>query len=272
MSDRRPAPTHQAQAHRRTLAGVEAVALLSARSFPRHAHDQLGIGVIHQGAQRSWSGMGAVEAGPGDVIMVNPGELHDGMPLGGGPRAWRMVYLDAGLAAAAAREAGVDPAALVPPVARDPLLARRFARLFDCLADSAADPLAREEALFRCLALALRRHALAPPRSPGRSPTVTRALRRLEEAPAEPITLAELAALAGTGRFQLLRGFAREVGTTPHAYLVQRRVLLARRLLAAGMGPAEAALEAGFADQSHLTRAFVRQLGLTPARYRAAVC
>jgi AraC-like DNA-binding protein len=80
-----------------------------------------------------------------------------------------------------------------------------------------------------------------------------------------------LAALSGVSRFQLLRGFAREIGITPHAYLVQRRVLLARRFLADGQTPAQAAVRAGFADQSHMTRAFVRQLGVTPSRYRAAV-
>jgi AraC-like DNA-binding protein len=48
-------------------------------------------------------------------------------------------------------------------------------------------------------------------------------------------------------------------------------VRLARRLLAAGRPPAEAALQVGFADQSHMTRAFVRQFGITPGRYRAAI-
>ncbi len=71
--------------------------------------------------------------------------------------------------------------------------------------------------------------------------------------------------------FQLLRGFKHAVGVTPHAYLLQRRVRLTRRLLAAGRRPAGEAAEAGFADQGHLTRAFRRQLGVTPARYRAAV-
>jgi AraC-like DNA-binding protein len=61
------------------------------------------------------------------------------------------------------------------------------------------------------------------------------------------------------------------MGITPHAYLIQRRVCVARHLLAAGETPAQAAITAGFADQSHLTRAFVRYLGITPARYRAAV-
>ena len=97
------------------------------------------------------------------------------------------------------------------------------------------------------------------------------ARRRLDEAPEVLTTLAELAVLSGVSRFQLLRGFARETGVTPHAYLLQRRVRLARQLLATGHAPADAALEAGFADQSHMTRAFRRQFGITPARYRAAL-
>lgn len=75
-------------------AGVEAVAADTARHFGRHAHEQYGIGLIERGAQKSASGRGLYEAGAGDLIMVNPGELHDGMPLGDGGRAWRMLYLE----------------------------------------------------------------------------------------------------------------------------------------------------------------------------------
>jgi AraC-like DNA-binding protein len=85
------------------------------------------------------------------------------------------------------------------------------------------------------------------------------------------VSLAELAALAGVSRFQLLRAFSRELGITPHAYLMQRRVLLAQRFLADGETHAQAAIQAGFSDQSHMTRAFVRQVGVTPGCYRAAV-
>ena len=54
--------------------------LASNHHFPRHSHDQFGVGVITFGAPRSWSGVGHVEASAGDVIMVNPGEMHDGAP------------------------------------------------------------------------------------------------------------------------------------------------------------------------------------------------
>ena len=65
-------------------------------------------------------------------------------------------------------------------------------------------------------------------------------------------------------RFQLLRGFAQETGLPPHAYRMQRRVMLARQLIAGGANLAAAATAAGFADQSHMTRRFVQAFGLPP--------
>ncbi len=262
---------HQVEQHRSAVPGIEALTLVSNHHFPRHSHDQFGVGVITFGAQRSWSGIGPVSASSGDVIISNPGEMHDGAPVDGGVRGWRMIYLDPVFLRNEVADEFVGAVEMVRPVARDPLLARHFAALFACLTDARPDRLATEETLFRSLMCLLRRHGMAGFSFSGRSPSVTKALRRLDSAPEARVSLAELAALAGVSRFQLLRGFAREVGITPHAYLVQRRVCVARRLLAEGLTPAQAAIQAGFADQSHLTRAFVRHLGITPARYRAAV-
>jgi hypothetical protein len=71
---------------------VQVIEARSRHAFPRHAHDEYGIGLIVTGAQRSWSGRGMVEAGPGNIITCNPGEVHDGMPIGGA-RKWKMLYL-----------------------------------------------------------------------------------------------------------------------------------------------------------------------------------
>ncbi|GJD62749.1 AraC family ligand binding domain-containing protein [Methylobacterium frigidaeris] len=85
---------HRARQHRSGLSGLEAVSISSDRAFPRHAHDHYGIGVILPGGHRSWSGIGAVEAFPGDLISVNPGEIHDGLPVRAQSRAWQMLSLD----------------------------------------------------------------------------------------------------------------------------------------------------------------------------------
>lgn len=262
---------HRAVQHRSAAPGVEAVTLSTDRSFPRHAHDHLGFGVVAFGAHRSWSGIGAVEAVPGDCIMVNPGEIHDGVAVDGGPRGWRMLFLDPAVPGRLLDGEAVDAAEIVRPVARDPALATLFAQAFAGVTRPCPDPLAAEEGLVAAIAALLGRHGLRGFRAGGTTPGVGRALRRIDDAPEAPTSLAELAALAGTSRFALLRGFKREVGATPHAYLLQRRLRLARRLLAGGTAPAEAAAASGFADQSHLTRAFLRQFGVSPGRYRAAL-
>ena len=263
---------HKAEQHRATVPGVEAMTLVSNHHFPRHAHDQIGFGIIDFGAQRSWSGVGQIEASTGDVIFCNPGEIHDGVPFEGKVRGWRIIYFDPAFLRRAVEEEISAEFEIVRPVARDPLLAQHFARLFASLTDSQPDVLGQEENLIRAIACILQRNGSRQPRSKnGPSPSVTKALRRLDAAPDQRVSIAELAALSGISQFQLLRTFRRETGTTPHAYLIQKRVSAARRLLAAGIMPAEAAAAVGFSDQSHMTRAFRRHFGVTPARYRAAL-
>ena len=71
----------------------------------------------------------------------------------------------------------------------------------------------------------------------------------------------------GLSAYSIIRAFRRDVGTTPHAFLMHLRVRHAARLLVAGETIVAAAAEAGFADQSHFTRHFKRAFGMTPGRY-----
>lgn len=222
------------------------------------------------GAQRSWSGIGWVESEIGDGITVNPEEIHDGAPIAGA-RGWRMLYFNRSLIAAALTPESAERLEIVRPVLRDPVFVDRFTCLFAGLTDDEAGPLGVEEDLLRLLVYLAQRYGAHPQRMSRASAIIGIARQRLDDAPATPTTLAELAVLCGLSRFQLLRGFARETGVTPHAYLLQRRVRLARRYLMIGSSIADAALQAGFADQSHLTRAFRRQFGITPARYCASL-
>lgn len=122
---------HRVTHYRRIGDGIEAISLDTDRAFPRHAHDEFGVGVIVSGAHRSWSGRGTVDARAGDAIMVNPGEVHDGMPLGArATRSWRMLYLAPALVAGFAEEEGLGRIELVSPVVRDVRLAAAVGRLF----------------------------------------------------------------------------------------------------------------------------------------------
>ncbi|WP_144575415.1 AraC family transcriptional regulator [Agrobacterium sp. DE0009] len=254
------------------LPGVAAVVADSDRSFPRHMHDQFGIGLIHRGAQKSLSGRGVVEAGAGQVITVNPGEVHDGIPLGEGGRAWRMLYLDIDIVQRAIADlSGKDSGTFefVHPVESRPL-AQRFNAVFSAVTanERPGETLLSEETLLMLLGDAMEKAANPPVLA--MPAIIRRAKNRIDDEPSRPFRLADLAEEAGMSQFRFLRAFARATGLTPHSYLLQRRVHLARHALAKGTPPAEAAFVAGFADQSHLNRVFVRQFGVTPAVYRAA--
>ncbi|MGY4479629.1 helix-turn-helix domain-containing protein [Bradyrhizobium sp. USDA 3364] len=79
--------------------------------------------------------------------------------------------------------------------------------------------------------------------------------------------IGEIAAGFGRSREGFSRMVRRELGVAPHAFRLLARLNLARTLLRAGEPIAAVAADAGFADQSHLTRLFRRTFGTTPGVY-----
>ena len=251
--------------------GMEVMLANTSRSFPRHTHDQYGIGVIDAGGHASCSGRGPVEAGPGTFISVNPGEVHDGHAVGRRSRSWRILYFDPALMRELLTDvSGSDrPFEFTRPAFQDESLRsafeESFRRAFDRDRDAAG--MAIETAWLGLIA-GLRAHSLASaPAESCAAPDIRRARERLDADPAASVSLGDLARECGLSRFQVLRALRRAFGLPPHAYLLQRRLALARRLLRSPVSLAEVAVAAGFPDQSHLTRCFTRQFGVPPARY-----
>jgi len=86
---------------------------------------------------------------------------------------------------------------------------------------------------------------------------------------AERITLDRLAAMASMSVDHFVRAFEQATGTTPHRWIVGRRLEAARALLRAGSRPIEAiARECGFPDAAHFSATFRRHHGITPSAYR----
>lgn len=85
----------------------------------------------------------------------------------------------------------------------------------------------------------------------------------------EPLTLGSMAREAGVHPVYFASTFRRFFHSSVGEYLRRRRLELVRRnLMGSDLPLAEIALAAGFADQSHLTRAFKRFTGKTPGEYR----
>jgi len=81
-----------------------------------------------------------------------------------------------------------------------------------------------------------------------------------------PVSSIELERLTGLSRYAIARYFRVCYGTSPYRYLVMRRLAEAKRQIIQGVPIVTAAIELGFADQSHLTRCFHQMFGLPPGR------
>ncbi len=264
-------PVHHVQLLSAPLEGVHGVVMLSARTFGRHWHDSYGFGVMDEGGHRSASGRGQVEALAGHVVTSNPGEVHDGTPLGQEPRRWRMVHITQ---AAMISLVGQTNQEFTRPVLDDPRLHQLIGQFlyrwhaFPDIGDATWQPL-WEEAITQTCGQLLQAH--------GNCPTVQATqtgLGLVRECLLDqlhtPPSLADLAQLSGLSRFQLVRQFSKAHGLPPFAWLLQHRLRLARQLITSGMALGEAAVVSGFADQSHLHRHFVRCFGFTPGQWQRA--
>lgn len=272
---------HSTQVNGTPLSGVHVTSSRSDRAFVRHWHGTYSFGLMDQGAQKSASGRGPVSVYAGQVMTCNPGEVHDGRPLGVDSRSWRMVHVEPqALFAAVNGEAGErfgEGVEIAQPVIDDVGLHEAIASLLqrssrysvwkDCRADSV---LAWDESFAAACGLLMARHGSQRPACDDDTP-VHQARDCLADRSADPPTLAQLANLVGLSRFQLVRRFTRSFGMSPYAWLMQLRAERARSLIRSGHALAETAHECGFSDQSHMTRSFTRQFGFTPGAWRRAM-
>ena len=107
------------------------------------------------------------------------------------------------------------------------------------------------------------------PRPDRRAPWLRQLRARLQDEFAAPRPIAELASEAGVHPTYLVRTFHRHYGETIGAFIRRTRLAWAMSALNETEEPvAQIAAAAGFFDQSHFTRVFKREVGMTPGRYR----
>ena len=265
----------------RVKTGLGPVNLMHARyvtqTFAPHFHEGYCLGVIERGAL-GFRYMGEnVVAPAGAVNLAVPGEVHTGQAAHESGWTYRMFYLDADLLASAASQMAGKKAPL--PFIRDgvlfdPGLARLIHRLHRRMQDPQTALMEKETALLAVLTRMIRQYSRPHPAAvePGREPGAVDTARDYIHAHHDrDVSVRELAAATGLSPYHFIRIFSRQVGLTPHAYLTQVRVQRAQQRLASGETPVQAAVAAGFFDQSHLTRHFKRIVGVTPGRYRNSV-
>jgi AraC-like DNA-binding protein len=249
--------------------GVErAEVFLSASAFAPHRHDTYAIGITIAGVQTfRYRGTRRVCL-PGQMHVLHPDETHDGAAATSTGFGYRILYPAPELIRDAlggrALPFVADPVQDLTPASQG--VARLVADIDEPVSD-----LGRVE-----IAVTIADALSALSGQPGydRAAIDVRAARLAREFLAaharEQIPASALERITGTDRFTLARHFRRAFGTSPDRYRTKRRLELARAAIERGMSLAQAAADAGFADQSHMARHFKRAYGMTPGAWRAA--
>ncbi|AJT67363.3 hypothetical protein T261_5747 [Streptomyces lydicus] len=248
--------------------------------FHPHSHDAYSFAVTEAGAQRfTCRGAGHTSAA-GMVMAFNPDDPHDGESAVDLGFTYRIMHIGPDVVRDVLDDVTGGRGSMplfAQPVVDDPVLARALRRLHPALV-GAADPLVREERLGAAVEAMVRRNASRGAAQSGPRELTggaqTRAARRVRDllraAYDQPLTAQDLADAAGCSRFALYRAFRTAYGMSPSDYQRLLRLRHARTLLIGGRPASEAATEAGFADQAHFHRWFVRCFGITPGAFRRA--
>lgn len=213
-------------------------------------------------------------ANPIGYMLMEPGESHRNLSMHGLPD-FSVLHIDPAIVVDAAHELGLKGTPHLR-LAQDhrPGFFRALTGLIAAVT-TGTTPLEQQSRFAACVRLLVDHYLERTP--PARAtagdnrPAVERVRAVLWDRYNEPIALDELATVAGLNRFHLLHTFAKHTGLPPHAYQVHVRVERARAMLARGVPVSVAALDVGFADQSHFTRHFKHVMRVTPAQYARAI-
>jgi AraC-like DNA-binding protein len=243
--------------------------------YELHTHPTYVIAVITGGCERIRIGNHTVVASAGTVAVVDPEECHDGEPGAEGGWTYRTFYPSVPLMTTVAQELGQNqPPLFFPALIEDTDLVRLL--ILAHVNSTSRDAIGAEASMLVALRHLILRYRVSEARperveDSGARHRLSVYQQIVESDLTGPLNLQRLADAAGVTRFQVIRDFKKEAGLTPTGYIRNRKLRCASLLIEQGMNLADAAVAAGFADQSHLSRTFRAIRGITPGMFKKGV-
>ncbi|MGB3294634.1 MAG: AraC family transcriptional regulator [Phormidesmis sp.] len=258
-------------------APISGIELFTAQLFQhrlgKHFHNAYAIGLNEGGQGRCLHQQATHYHAPGSFNCIDPYEVHTGEPASEDGWAFRTIYISLPAIKQALAQLGWSEQKLphFPKiVVNDPSLRSHYRDLFQVLSKSPSQ-LTQQSLLLQFLSRLFSKHAQLLPRQRGAKPeSKAVALIRdyLEAHCVENVSVDDLAKLTGLNPYYLIRCFCQQVGVPPHRYKQHWQLLAAKQALHSEKPLAGIAVEYGFYDQSHFSRAFKQTFALPPGAYR----
>jgi AraC-like DNA-binding protein len=241
---------------------------LTAHAFSRHRHDTYAIGVTLFGVQRFFYRGEIRQCLPGQCHVLHPDEVHDGCAGTVGGFRYRIAYVDPALV-----QQSLDGFAL--PFAPDPIIeadqipSDLRSALWEL--DEPMDGMRRIDVMSLLSFVLMRASGQKVKKKTLRLQSLLRVRDLIVADPGLLHSAEELELVSGLTRWEMARQFRAAFGTSPTSFRTMRQLDEVRHLVRAGCSLSEAALQAGFSDQSHMSRMFKRTYGLTPRHWQMAL-
>lgn len=221
---------------------------------------------------------------PGDLLLINPMELHQvNVEADGQPYERIVLWIDKNYLAEISR--GGDDLGrcfdgtrqnhvnlLHPSAAQREELTQMMDMLIRERSETQFGSAQYAQGLFLQLMAQLNRMALRTERSVravAESALIAKVLQYIAQHFAEELLLDDLASRFYVSKYHLAHEFSRQVGISLHRYLTMKRLQIARQMIGEGQSPGEACSRCGFGDYASFYRAFRAQYGASPKAYAA---
>ena len=248
-----------------------------------HHHDFYEVYYLLDGQVEYWVDGRIIRMEPGDLLLINPQELHRPLVGSDSDRYERIVlwinkeYLERLATGKSKLSSCFDqslPNRICPADAERPILKARMHELVHEYYSRDFGSRLCAQGLFLQLMVQLNRLAFRTEDPEGEaqqlSALVQKTMSYIRENISTPLSLEEIARHLYVSKYHLSHAFSREVGVSLYRYIMLRRLLLARQLLLAGQGAGQVSISCGFSDYASFYRVFKAEYGVSPRAYASA--
>ncbi|RWU03140.1 AraC family transcriptional regulator [Pseudodesulfovibrio sp. S3] len=248
-------------------------AVMSDFSYAKHAHQELALGVTIEGVQEFSCNGSLFRSHPGNIMLFNPGDVHNGNPGNEDALKYTMLYLDPDdmlRLVGSTADSGRAQFRFLETHFEDRCLQSLILNMSHLVTATGRSSLEYEHCLYELAKrLAQRMGIFSPDAWTGHKDVLLlRAKDYIHDNIAEDISLADLSRVANISKFHFIRLFRSQFGLTPHKYILIHKINRVREALGTGASPSVLAQEFGFFDASHMNRHFKRSYGITPKQYQ----
>ncbi len=242
-------------------------------SYGKHAHEEYSFGVTLTGRQDFYSSGAFHRSQPGNVIVFNPGEVHDGRSGVEDTLHYRMLYIHPTQLEPMLQSAGVEQSRdfqVDDTLLLDQHLRQSILTMGSLITGHNNTTLEQESELYQIAArIAQLRGKFAPNQLARKTDRLLiQARDYIQDNLLEDLSLDEISREAKLSKYHFLRMFRQQFGITPHQYILNSRISRARDALETGASLDDVVFDYGFTDLSHFNRRFKPIFGMTPKQYQ----